>query len=378
MLEFLRRLFALQPALPPPPPAPSPVVRFVGPRTPGLGTLRELLEALPGRRLPPPLAVELVLGLSELLVEPHQPLGSLGPGDVRFTAQGKPLIAGRTVMGRPLSVPSHMCPEQVAGRVLDARSDVFSLASLLHECLAGEPLFPRGESEIQMLSAILHAQLPPRPEPISPELHAVLTRALAAAPGDRFQTVRHLQEALAPFRGGATELSALIDRMLAVQDVAPFPEVSGPPLPPGDERARLVYADFLEEQGRADEACWLRQESALRSLEGGALDAALLKLRELSDRVGTAFMASVSRPALEGCPIQFGFKCPRQWESLQRTARDDVRHCSGCRQDVHFVRTLEEGRSLAINGQCVALAPDLVRSEEDLVSAPGSYVGRLA
>jgi hypothetical protein len=96
--------------------------------------------------------------------------------------------------------------------------------------------------------------------------------------------------------------------------------------------------------------------------------------------LGMEFMASVARPAVEGCPIRFGFKCPLLWDALRRTGRDEIRHCRGCRQDVHFCRTLDEAQLLSRQGVCVALDPSLVRTAGDLDPTPpeGSYVGRLA
>ncbi len=145
---------------------------------------------------------------------------------------------------------------------------------------------------------------------------------------------------------------------------------------PGDEVARLVYADWLEEHGKPDEASWLRLESRIRFPAGDELNAALLELSVLSDKVGIQFMGSVARPAVEGCPIRFGFKCPLTWASMKRTEREDVRHCAACRQDVHFVRTIDEARDVALRGGCVALDPSLVRTDEDL--EVGSSTGRMA
>ncbi|MDP1824163.1 MAG: TIGR02996 domain-containing protein [Archangium sp.] len=394
MLEFLKRLFAPQPraplVVPPPaptPPPPPPPPRRVAPpgRQPDPTTLADLLRAL-GGHLPPSAAVYLACRLCELVSGSTTPLGGLNHDDVRFTPDGDVLITGPYPWSTERSQALrgsfwHMSPEQVQGRRLDARSDVFNLATVLHEWVGGGRLFG-GESDFAVLEAVRLARLPPRP-PIVPEaLHEVLRRALAAEPADRLQTPGDLRAALLPLAGDfdARAFTELIRPVVPLLPPLPPPPPARTPLAPGDEGARLVYADWLEERGKPDEASWLRQESALRSLEGAALEAALLRLRELSAKVGTDFMASVARPAVEGCPIRFGFKCPLKWEAMQRTAREELRHCAGCRQDVHFCRTLDEAQQLSRQGACVALDPSLVRTAGDLdpTPPPGSYVGRLA
>jgi uncharacterized protein (TIGR02996 family) len=253
-------------------------------------------------------------------------------------------------------------PEQVRGHPCDERSDVFNLASLLHECLAGQPVF-QADSDFGTLEALRYARLPPRPEQIPPELHEVLVRALRDAPAARFQTVQALRAALEPFRL-PSKLDEQLEKLGATHP-APTEPPASTPLAGADQASRLVYADALEEQGQLDQASWLRLDSRVRSLSGAELDEALAELRVLSDKVGKAFMSSVARAAVEGCPSRFGFKCPRQWEALQRTERDLVRYCAGCQQEVHFVRTLDELHAAARRDLCVAVDPTLVRTEGD-------------
>lgn len=385
MLEFLRRLFSLRPAAPPGGPAPKPPPPFPVMRLelPGPTTLDRVLRAH-GGRLPTQAAVFLACRLCEVLSGTSEPLGGLNHDDVRFLPTGDVVIAGPYAFAARRGLRGslwHMSPEQVMGLPLDTRSDIFNVATALHEWVAGGRLFG-GDSDFAMLRAVRDAQLPPRPLEVPEALHEVLRRALAAEPEDRFETMGDFRAALLPFAGDfdAAALGELIRPAVSVlPPLSPEPPPRTP-LSPGEEGARLVYADWLEEHGKRTEASWLRQESALRSLQGPALEEALLRLRELSEKVGTEFMASVARPAVEGCPIRFGFKCPLKWEAMRRTEREGIRHCAGCRQDVHFCRTLEQAQELTRQGACVALDPSLVRAEGDLdpTPAPGSYVGRLA
>ena len=102
--------------------------------------------------------------------------------------------------GLAIGTPSYMSPEQVTGRdQIDGRSDVYSLGCVLYEMLAGEPPFS-GPSAQAIAAKHLHLPPPPlrtvRPS-VSPDLVAVIERALEKVPGDRFQTAEEFRQALA-------------------------------------------------------------------------------------------------------------------------------------------------------------------------------------
>jgi serine/threonine protein kinase len=91
------------------------------------------------------------------------------------------------------SVP-YMSPEQATGMPVDARTDVFSLGTVLYELLAGQRPFV-GTSDPDVLHAILHA--PPRPlaevRPDAPDdLRLAVEKALEKDPADRYQSMRDL------------------------------------------------------------------------------------------------------------------------------------------------------------------------------------------
>lgn len=92
----------------------------------------------------------------------------------------------------------YMSPEQVRGEPLDVRSDVFSAGILLYELLTMQRLFS-GSSDFSILDKVRYAEvLPPSlVSPIvSPELEAVVLRALAARPDDRFASAAAMRDAL--------------------------------------------------------------------------------------------------------------------------------------------------------------------------------------
>ena len=91
-----------------------------------------------------------------------------------------------------------MSPEQISGREVDARSDVYALACLLYEMIAGRPPFI-GSDDVQTLYRQLHEP----PEPLSlnaadipAALDKVVNRALAKNPHDRYGSMQELARAL--------------------------------------------------------------------------------------------------------------------------------------------------------------------------------------
>jgi eukaryotic-like serine/threonine-protein kinase len=93
---------------------------------------------------------------------------------------------------------AYMSPEQVRGRALDNRSDLFSLGIVLHELVTGQRLFQR-ENQMSTIVAVTEEQIP-KPSSIRPELPAyideVVMRCLARPVDDRFDDCDVLADAL--------------------------------------------------------------------------------------------------------------------------------------------------------------------------------------
>lgn len=81
---------------------------------------------------------------------------------------------------------AYMSPEQVSGRVLDGRSDVFSAGVVLYELLSGRKPF-EGETVTEVMVGIIERQPPPIPD-LPQAIRAVLERALEKNPETRYQT----------------------------------------------------------------------------------------------------------------------------------------------------------------------------------------------
>ena len=92
----------------------------------------------------------------------------------------------------------YMSPEQVQGRPVDARSDLFSLGSVLFECLTGTRAFA-GASRAETIGALLHVN-PPAPSSVVPDLaptfDALCEDMLRKVPAERFQTAEEVLGAL--------------------------------------------------------------------------------------------------------------------------------------------------------------------------------------
>ena len=177
------------------------------------GTLRQRLAI--SRQLPIPEVIRLGTTLAAALHAAHERrlihrdvkpenilfsgtdprLGDFGIARALVQASGEQTTSTGIVRG----TPAYMSPEQAGGeRDLDGRSDIYSLACVLYEALAGVPAFV-GATAASLVSQRL--SYTPRPvsvyrETVSAELEEVLQRALAISPADRFHTAKEFADAL--------------------------------------------------------------------------------------------------------------------------------------------------------------------------------------
>jgi serine/threonine protein kinase len=172
---------------------------------------------------------------------------------------------GTTRTGSFIGTIEYSAPEQIEGREVDARTDVYSLACVLYECLTGTPPFHRA-SEVAVLNAHLHAP-PPKLTKAVPELPAaleqVIAKALSKSPLDRYPSCGEL---LAAARSAASErrvhhrrlavsvglllLAALVGAALALgvrSLVDDEPAVSPPPPPLAAEPPQAELDELLLE-----------------------------------------------------------------------------------------------------------------------------------
>jgi serine/threonine-protein kinase len=140
-----------------------------------------------------------------------------------------------TAAGLAVGTPTYMSPEQAAGDAVDARSDIYSLGCVLYEMLAGSPPFTGATPQAILARKATESTPPLRVvrETVSEHVDAVVCRALAKVPADRFASVRELSAALDPDRlqarhrdGRATTLGPL-QRWIGVAALAAVLIVTG-------------------------------------------------------------------------------------------------------------------------------------------------------
>jgi serine/threonine protein kinase len=110
--------------------------------------------------------------------------------------------ASLTNTGEVLGTPHYMSPEQVRGRELDGRSDLFSTGVLLYEMITGEKPFP-GQNVTSVIYRIVNEQpVAPRELDVSihPGLSMIITKCLAKDPEDRYQDASDLATALKSYK----------------------------------------------------------------------------------------------------------------------------------------------------------------------------------
>ena len=139
------------------------------------------------------------------------------PANIILTGSGQAKIAdfgiaridssSMTQAGTVMGTPAYMSPEQFMGQVVDARTDIYSSGVLLYQLLTGERPF-----EGAGMSAIMHKALntdPPEPSQLSvtapPLFDAVVRRAMAKRPEDRYQSAIAFAEAIRAALSGQSE-----------------------------------------------------------------------------------------------------------------------------------------------------------------------------
>ncbi len=106
---------------------------------------------------------------------------------------GATLEQALTSEGPIVGTLQYMSPEQLQGKEVDARSDIFAFGCVLYEMLTGKRAF-EGESAASVIAAILERE--PAPLTVAPPLERIVRRSLAKDPDQRFQTARDLKAAL--------------------------------------------------------------------------------------------------------------------------------------------------------------------------------------
>ena len=117
----------------------------------------------------------------------------------------------------------YMSPEQLRGEPIDRRCDVYALGVMLYELSTGHrPYIVTNTGEFALMMAIARGQIKPPTQVrgnYPPELEAIVLRAMARRPADRYQTARELEvdlEAFAAKKGHSSNVNALASYMTTV------------------------------------------------------------------------------------------------------------------------------------------------------------------
>lgn len=179
---------------------------------------RELKEIVnSGEPLPPERIAEIIAQVADGLAFAHDNgivhrdikpanIMVLRNGNVKITDFGiaKMSSGSRTQIGIILGSPKYMSPEQVTGKYVDGRSDIFSLGVVLYELLTGKPAFGNSDSTLTTIMFQILNETPAPPTKGNPFIPAtfdhIVARALAKEPENRYQSAREMANDLRNFK----------------------------------------------------------------------------------------------------------------------------------------------------------------------------------
>ena len=172
-----------------------------------------------------------------------------------------------TRSGMVVGTARYLAPEQVEGRAVDERVDVYSLGLVLYEMLCGKPPF---EADTDIATAVARLTAPPRPISIDrpglpPGLVDVLDRSLARDPEERWPSAAAFRDALGPFRDAVDSIP--VDPTIPVR-LPPRPPArpgrrpppSSPAATPGGSSLARVVVWFVAFAVGASAGYWIYRE----------------------------------------------------------------------------------------------------------------------
>ena len=242
-------------------------------------------------------------------------LGVAAVAEEKLEEHDRKLTQAHEVVG----TPEYMAPEQLWGRAIDARTDVYAIGMSLFECLTGE--VPYVGSYPEVLVQVSNATEPPsvrngRPD-VAPALAVVIETALEKDPSSRFQTAAELGRALVAASGFEPGHSMLLSTpaeespdsaaddeperaIKLVRRKAPRAPEDPPPStsePPPSHRRQFVRAPYVT-------------PVLLISPTGGEIEA---RSEEISEE-GMLVITALSFPL--GAPMQMRFASPMTGEMI--------------------------------------------------------------
>ncbi len=217
-------------------------------------TLAEFLTG--GGRIMPDRAIDIAMDGCRALQAAHAQgviHRDIKPGNIMLTPRGEVKVSdfgiarmstsAETIAetAAVLGTASYLSPEQAQGQAVDGRSDIYSLGCVLYEMVTGRPPF-LGESPVAVASKhVLEQPTPPSKlnRDVTPDLDAVILRAMAKNPANRYQSAEEFRADLERVkRGLPVEATPILPVAAATQALPREPAPTAVLPPPEPERSR--------------------------------------------------------------------------------------------------------------------------------------------
>ncbi|HSM71420.1 MAG TPA: protein kinase [Anaerolineales bacterium] len=235
-------------------------------------TFQEHLRRLnkEGRRLSGNKVAEYMAGICDAVDYAHQRgmiHRDIKPANLMLSTQGQAILMdfgiakivggqSHTATGAVVGTAMYMSPEQIRGESPDRRSDIYSLGVTLFEMVGGQPPF---QADSAMTLMMMHVNDPvPDVKELNPDvpngLVAVINKALAKDPKDRYQTAGEMAADLRNIMGGtqmATSVDVPAPAATMLEEVPPTPEPDATALeqPPAVPQGTVVESESIPPSG---------------------------------------------------------------------------------------------------------------------------------
>ena len=205
-----------------------------------------------------------------------------------------------TASGNVLGTPHYASPEQLKGEKVDHRTDIYSTGVMAYEMLSGRrPFEPDNESISSVILKVIQTPAAPMDTEMSrllPAIESIVQRAMAKAPGDRYQSADEMRQALASFLDQSkAHISAIESHGAATVVFASGSTVTKmrpPVIPPVTSNAAIP-----ELASRSSRNMWWAGGAAAAVLIGALLIASPSRLFEAPATAGSAPALTTSAPA---------------------------------------------------------------------------------
>jgi len=172
--------------------------------------------------------------------------------------EGRGGLATQTREGVLVGTPMYASPEQTLGADVDTRSDIFSLGSLLYECVAGRPAF-EGKSNAAISIKVIRDDPPPPSQfnpAVPPQLDAITLKALAKKVEDRYQSAEELLDDVRSLRASMSPSTGKDIVVQVPRPAAPRPSLRLTAWSETLRRPRTLAAVFLTTSAAALILAW--------------------------------------------------------------------------------------------------------------------------